>query len=412
MKPKAFQFNLSHLKYLTCLSLCICWTLFRISNLWAAPAVVAEQGLVEQDASISSPPPKEASKPKVGYKKGFFIESADGNYKLVIGGYAQFHFELEREGGETTYGFRIRRARLAFKGNLFTPRFTYKIQLDLANFKTDLLLDAYVNYEIIQNDLLNVTVGQQTIPYIRQHQISSSAQMFIDRSLASKEFINADDVDTDGDGVPDKLVKNGRDLGVQFHGMPFNKKLEYQVGIFNGHGTNTTNVNNDFLYMGRFVFNALGDVGYSYEGDYDYTEDLALFVGASANYNVRNISDDKVTSLGGETGLKYKGFAATGEFFYRNTKPGDTLLNTSNDVGYYAQAGYFVLPKRMEVALRASQVFLEGPKNDRGEFQVGINGFIYGNYLKLQTDYSYLPTNTADGLENNQRFRLRLQTKF
>ncbi|MDX1386580.1 MAG: hypothetical protein R3257_03245, partial [bacterium] len=76
------------------------------------------------------------------------------------------------------------------------------------------------------------------------------------------------------------------------------------------------------------------------------------------------------------------------------------------------QAGYFVIPKRMEVAVRASQVFLAGPQNDRGEFQFGINGFLYGKYLKLQTDYSYLPTNSLNGIEHNQRWRLRLQTKF
>ncbi len=360
--------------------------------------------------TVSSPAPKENK--MVGYDKGFFIQSADGNYKLVIGGYVQFDFNVDNFGGETNYGLRVRRARLAFKGNLFNPRFTYKFQFDFAKFQTELLLDAYVNYEIIQKDLLEVRIGQQTIPYIRQHQISSSAQQFVDRSLASKEFINADATDSDGDGVADKLVKNGRDLGVQIHGKPFGDKLEYQVGIFNGHGTNTINVNNDFLYMGRFVYNILGDAGYSYEGDLKDREHPALFLGGSANYNMRNISSDKVTSLGGEAGLKWKGFSTTGELFYRNTKPGDVLLSTTNDVGYYAQAGYFVLPKHLEVAVRASQVFLQGPKNDKGEFQFGINGFIYGNNLKLQSDYSYLPTNTKNGIENNHMYRLRLQTKF
>lgn len=377
-----------------------------------ASSVVAEKNINDAALNPPPPPPKKKGGPQVGYKNGFFIKSADGNYKLLIGSYFQFHFHLLNEGGETEYGFRMRRARLYFKGNAFSPRLKYKIQLDLVNFQTDLLLDAYINYEIIQNDLLNIQVGQQSIPYIRQQAISSTAQMFVDRALASREFVNDDDVDTDGDGVPDSLIKHGRDLGVQFHGQPFDKKLEYYAGVFNGHGMNTTNVNNDFLYMGRVVYNPMGYAGYSYEGDYSYHEDFALFVGVSANYNVRNISSDKVTSLGGETGLKYKGFSATGEFLFRNTKPGDTLLDTTNDIGYYAQAGYFVLPKKMEVAVRASQVFFEGPLNDRGEFQVGVNGFVYGNNLKLQTDYSYLPTNTVGGLENNHRYRLRLQTIF
>lgn len=387
-------------------------------TVWAGSSVTAlgspaSNDAVSTEATLPSAPKPEEKKAKVGYRKGkgFYIQSADGNYELRIGGYTQFQFNYDRAGGENTYGFRIRRARLYFRGHLFTPKFTYKFQFDFAKFKTELLLDAYVDYQILGNNL-RVRGGQQTIPYIRQHQISSSNQMFIDRSLASKEFINADDADTDGDGVPDKLVKNGRDLGVQFHGMPFDKKLEYQVGIFNGHGTNTTNINNDFLYMGRLVYNVLGFAGYGHEGDYEYHESPAFFLGGSANYNVRNISKDKVLSTGAETGIKYKGFAATGEFFYRNTKPGDTLLSETNDYGYYAQAGYFVLPKKMEVAARASQIFLDGLQNDKAEFQIGLNGFLFDQLLKLQTDYSVLPDNTINGIETGQRFRMRLQTKF
>lgn len=390
-------------------------------------SVIGEKDLAKtKKTAKSEPAPKPAAATKdsggkvetspeklVGYDKGFFIRTADGKYKLVIGGYVQFDTEYLRAAGENEVGFRIRRARLAFGGNLFTPKFTYKIQIDFAKFKTELLLDYFVNYDILKTpDLLEVRVGQQTVPYIRQHQVSSSEQEFIERSIASNEFLPADDQDSDGDGVADKLVKNGRDIGIQLHGKPFKKKMEYQVGIFNGHGTNTLNLNNDFLYAGRFVYNIVGDPGYSYEGDWEIRDTPAIALGASANYNQRTISTDKVTMAGGEGVLKWKGLAATGEFFYRNTKPGDTLFSTMNDYGYYAQVGYFVIPKRFEVGTRASQVFLAGPKNDMGEFELVLNGFLYGRNLKVQTDYSYLPTNTKNGIENNQRWRLRLQTKF
>lgn len=401
--------------------------LFGLILCLSSPAVQAKDSVVgERDlpgvSSQSSPRPSAGPssdggggsvEKMVGYKKGFFIQSRDGKYKLVIGGYGQFDLNLNRDGGETEVGFRIRRARLAFKGHLFTPRFKFKIQLDFAKFKTELFLDYYVTYDILRTPgLMEVRLGQQTIPYIRQHQISSSEQEFIERSLASNVFLPADDVDTTGDGVPDKQVKNGRDLGIQLFGKPFDKKMEYYVGIFNGHGTNTININNDFLYAGRLVYNIMGDPGYSYEGDWDISETPQLALGGSANYNVRNISSDKVVNVGGEGVLKWKGLAATGEFFFRNTNPGDTLLSTMNDYGYYAQLGYFVIPKRMELGARASEVFLAGPSNDMGEFEFVLSGFLYGRNLKVQTDYSYLPTNTKEGIENNQRWRLRFQTKF
>ncbi len=386
----------------------------------STPKVQAKKEKAPQQEVSPNPQPAEKKPVEEGEKKvvagykpgGFFIQSADEKYKLVIGAYVQFQFDFNRTGGENEYGFLIRRARLAFSGNLFTKKFTYKFQFDFAKFKTELLLDAYVNYEILSGQKLEVRAGQFTIPYIRQHQISSSAQMFVDRSLASRVFIMADDVDSDGDGVPDKLVNNGRDLGVMLHGKPFEKKMEYQVGIFNGHGTNTLNVNNDFLYMGRMVWNVKGDAGYKYESDFEFSKSPAVFIGGSGNYNVRNISKDQVVSAGAEAGLKYKGFSATGEFFFRNTQPGDTLLSTTNDYGYYLQGGYFIIPKRFEVAARASQVFLQGFQNDQGEYMFGMNGYIFEDRLKFQGDYSYVPEVTKDGVENNQRFRLRLQTKF
>ncbi|HKX12731.1 MAG TPA: porin [bacterium] len=354
---------------------------------------------------------KEVKAPKnAGYDKGFFIQTDDGKYKLVFSGYAQFHFEYDRNKGENKFGFRVRRARLTFAGNIINKSLTYKFQIDLVKFKDELLLDAYVNYKFYEQ--LEVRFGQQTVPYIRQHWVSSSEQMFIDRSLASIEFINAIDQDTDKDGLPDKRVRNGRDVGLMVHGRANGKKLEYYAGIFNGSGTNTINVNNDFLYAARAVYNIKGDFGYS-ESDYDFTTSPAFFFGASGFYNEVDLSADKLSQLGAETGVKYKGLAMTGELFYRNTKPGDVELSKTNDYGYYAQAGYFVMPKRIEVAARASQIFLEGLQNDKAEFQLGLNGYpLKSKNLKLQSDYSVLPTATKTGIETSQRFRLRLQTKF
>ncbi len=381
---------------------------------------VVGQKTLKADKKTEAPAPAPAPAPEVkaeaqkepktaGYDKGFFIQSPDGKYKIVFNGYAQFHLEYDREEGKNNIGFRVRRARLSWAGNLAGKNLTYKFQIDLVKFKDELLLDAYMNYKFYE--ALEVRFGQFTIPWIRQHQISSSAQEFVDRSLASNEFLVFHDTDSDKDGVPDKRIRNGRDIGLMIHGKPFDKKLEYQAGIFNGSGTNSVNINNHMVYSARAVYNIRGQAGYE-EGDYAYTEDPALYFGSSGNYFVSDLTNDKVTQFGAETGLKWKGLSVQGEFFYRNTKPGDTTLTKTNDFGYYAQAGYFVVKKKLELAARASMVFLEGIQNDKGEFQAGLNYFILGQYLKMQTDYSVLPTNTKDGVQTAQKWRLRLQTKF
>lgn len=352
--------------------------------------------------------PKEEVK-VAGYNKGFFIQTQDGKYRLNINGYSQFQLTYDRVGGENTFGFQVKNIRLTFSGNIATKNLTYKLQMDLAKFKDELLLDAWTQYRFNSN--VEIRVGQQDVPWQRQSIISSSNLEFADRSIATTEFLNTQAQDTDKDGVPDKLVKNGRDIGVVVQGTPFNKKLEYNVGFFNGSGTNSTNFNNSLLYTGRAVWNIRGEVNYE-EGDFANTQKLAAYFGASGNYNTRDLSNDKVTQLGSEAGLKYKGLALQGEFYYRHLKPGDSSLATTNDTGYYAQAGYFVIPKHLETVARASQVFIEGLQNDKAEFEAGLNYYGLGQHIKLQGDYAVLPNNTKNGVETSQRFRLKLQTKF
>lgn len=363
--------------------------------------------------STSAPAtPDKVEEPKkiAGYDKGFFIQSPDGKYRLNINGYLQGLFGYDRQGGENAVGFRVQNARITFSGHLATKKLTYKLQLNLVKFKDELLLDAWMDYRFME--AVGIRFGQQDIPWIRQTIISSSNLEFVDRSLATIEFLNAQDVDSDKDGIADKQTRNGRDMGLVVQGTPFNKKMEYNIGLFNGSGTNTTNFNNHLLYTARAVYNIMGDFGYE-EGDYSFSETPQAFFGGSGNYNVRDFTDRKITQLGAETGLKYKGFSAQGEFFFRNSSPGTTTLGTTNDFGYYAQVGYFAVPKHLEVAARASQVFLEGLQNDKSEFMLGLTGYpLNTKVLRMQTDYSVLPENTKDGLETSQRLRVQVQTKF
>jgi len=374
----------------------------------AATAAPAPAPVPEVKAEAPAPPAKEEVK-TAGYKKGFYIQTQDEKYRMQINGYAQFELDYDRDAGKNAFGFKVKNVRLTFSGNLATKKLTYKLQVDFAKFKDELLLDAWTQYKF--NDMVEIRVGQQDVPWIRQAIISSSALEFTDRSIATLEFLNAQAQDTDKDGKPDKLVKNGRDVGVVVQGKPFKNKLEYNVGFFNGSGTNSSNFNNHLLYTGRAIYNIAGEAGYE-EGDFAYSEKPAAYFGSSGNYNVRDLTNDKVTQFGAETGFKFKGLALQSEFFYRHLKPGDNTLVATNDYGYYAQAGYFVIPKHLEVNARASQVFLEGLQNDKAEFAAGMNYYVLGQHIKLQSDYTVLPANTKNGVETSQRWRLKLQTKF
>ena len=72
----------------------------------------------------------------VGYEKGFYIQSPDKDYRLVIGGYTQGYFErkfLDSKSDSDT--FRVRRARLKFAGNVFSKNVQYELEYDFAGNK-------------------------------------------------------------------------------------------------------------------------------------------------------------------------------------------------------------------------------------------------------------------------------------
>ena len=343
-----------------------------------------------------------------GYDKGFYIKTKDEKFKLNISSYAQFMYEFHHfddPAGDDSNTFRVRRARLTFSGNIFTKKLGYKFQLDLTK---PALLDAFFDYKAF-GDALIIRAGQYTIPMNRQQIISSSKQQFNDRSLASAEFIPGVEIDANKDGTVEKTNKDGRDIGLMVHGKVLKKKLDYQVAAMNAAGINTTNVNNEFLYAARASYNILGDYGYS-ESDIERSDDPAVFVGGHGIYNVGEVTQDKILQGGFESGMKWKGLSLQGEFMVRNTNK--MTATDKRDYGYYAQAGYFLIPKKFEVAARASQIFFEGARNDKAEFSLGLNYFIFKQNVKLQSDYSWLPDNTATGVENNHRVRLKLQTAF
>lgn len=60
------------------------------------------------------------------------------------------------------------------------------------------------------------------------------------------------------------------------------------------------------------------------------------------------------TQLVGEIGFKYKGFSMFSEYYWRKR----TGVGNANliDQGFFAQTGYFLIPKKLEVAGRYSLV--------------------------------------------------------
>jgi hypothetical protein len=392
------------------------------------------------------------AKLKAGYgKKGFYLESLDGKFHLAMSGRVQVLYTFnDREsdvnttatttspGDRDTSSFRLRRGRLVWDGHAFTKDLKYHLNLETPGTTQGThLLDYYVNYSGLPEIGKYVAIkgGQFKVPFSRQRLNSSSSFQLIDRSIVNDEF-NLD-----------------RDVGVDFHRNLFGEKFEYHLGIFTGHGTNrrTENADNNMLYVGRIAWHPFGFFDYK-ETDYDHSKSLMATVGFAAAHNaggeirtgaVRTaVSDDLYMNLFTiDGGLKYKGFSLLTEAFLRSLREPagvSTRSNRTNGIGYMVQGGYFVIPKRLEVASRYAWLDREFNKDKDDvailvgegttrrtlgsdeEITFGLNYYFNGHKNKLQADVSrldqgFLRTSSASLVNDDKetwRFRLQYQLAF
>jgi phosphate-selective porin OprO/OprP len=146
-------------------------------------------------------------------KSGFSIKSADGAYRLRIGGYAQLdsRFFLDEKQRSTVDTFILRRVRPILEGTV-AKIFDFRIMPDFGAGQT-VLQDAYVEGRF--SPAFRVRAGKFKPPVGLERLQSGADLLFVERSL------------------PTNLVPN-RDLGVQIAGDLAGGVASYQVGVFNG----------------------------------------------------------------------------------------------------------------------------------------------------------------------------------
>ena len=79
--------------------------------------------------------------------------------------------------------------------------------------------------------------------------------------------------------------------------------------------------------------------------------------------------------------------------------------------GYNAQVGKFLIPKHLEVAARADGLIFDGAAANQYEYSTGLNYFIVGHGIKLQSDYAVLLNSRGQDL-NDHRIRVQMQVVF
>ena len=304
--------------------------------------------------------------------------------------------------GSSKGSFRIRRAKTELTGWVWRRELTYELQLSWAGAEpgtstTSPLEDFILNWDASKNQRFQIAVGQFKVPLGRQEMTSSNRLEFADRDLLSGEF------------------SRGRDVGVQLWGLLGKGKVEYRAGLFNGNpAARPENDNDKYQFNARLMFQPFGDVRYS-ESDFESRDGKPLLAVAGEyernnQHGSTNIDDLDTRIFGLDAVFKYHGLFLFAEYFARHRTPETSPEFDSN--GFHAQAGYFLIRDRLEVAARWAGYDPSDliPDNDRKEVGGVVNYYFNRHNLKLQADFRQIDD---DGRETkNQELRVQAQVVF
>lgn len=377
--------------------------------------------------------------PKFG--KGIRILGQDSTYYAKIGFRFQNLFVSEwdvlnddlSQSKFQNADLMVRRSRLKFDGWAFSPKVKWKLELALSNRDNgggatstefnraaNIVLDAYVDWNFWKN--FSIKFGQGKLPGNRERVVSSGNLQLVDRSRLNSRYNIDRDVGF--------YLSNWTKLGEQFW-------IKQVAGVSQGEGRNITSGHHSgFNYTYRMEFLPFGK--FQSKGDYvgssikkEQKPKLAIGVTYDNNQNaVRNrgqlgsfIQDSTGAYFGknlntfmADMMFKYKGFSMMAEFANKETSDlSPFVFDGSNNLigtfytgsGFNIQAGY-MLKSNWEPVFRYTSM---NPQvaNDEVQYTLGLNKFVVGHKLKVQTDFTY---RAIDGSDDQLMFRTQLDIHF
>jgi phosphate-selective porin len=374
-------------------------------------------------------------------KPQIYVTPRASEFKLVLGGYIQMNLEdgevsaFEGRFGQTALKdrFRLRRTRINLTGD-FAENFDFKVEGEFENSdginanRTDFSgTDIYVNYH--QFAEANVKAGQWKAPFGLEQLTPDPTLIIIERSL------------------PTGAITPERQVGAQIWGKPFatiwpaqKDLLTYYAGIFNGNGRNVgINDNNNFMYVGRLelmpfkgkifgqdsslklggdVLNSRDDKGTN------ISQSLNLLVNSDGSLSPFTLPGaDERTAWSTDAWFNLGPFDLIGEYLQEKVNgrtvngvpPGFDNFTTN---GFYVTAAYYLIPKKLQAAVRWEQLN-PGQRGNDGIHSItgGLNYYIHGDDLKLMANYihtwsDFRQANPQFGDDQFDEVIVRLQLMF
>lgn len=233
---------------------------------------------------------------------------------IKFSGYVMSQYQYSDQDSKESNSFNIRMVRMALEGRLMKD-FYWKVQLQANGNTSDLgssprMVDAFAEWQ--KYEAFKIKAGQFKRPFTFENPMHPITQGFMGYSQNVSKLAGFSD-------RTGEHASNGRDIGVQIQGDLIKNAagrnlLHYQVGVFNGQGTNRKDVDQRKDVIGGIWVSpvkglrigAFGWTGSSArKGTWDVTD---------ANHNVVKNEDGSVKTQSGVRSLSKNRYAFSAEY--------------------------------------------------------------------------------------------------
>lgn len=397
------------------------------------PAPAVPQPVIEEKAE-----PKKDEKPAVHikYDGGLKFSTDDDQYEMKLQFRNQMRFQATRSFAEETPtrhnqwldSFLIPRSRLQAEGHLFGKANRYKLELALGDQGNFAFIKDMFMEKRLPGSGTYVRFGQWKRPFNRPEIVSDFSSTFNERSIQNEQ------------------TGAGRDLGLAIHNEYDRSPegVEWVIGVFNGFSGSSdrptwttgcvqnpatlaitcvnsrpTTVPADFepAIVARLGYNSPKSKGYS-ESDLEGGA-LRYSIGGSYKVDLANFTgrDNMQQGFEVDANIKAHGFSLLAA--------ADVMLDNGDlfgdpEYGFVVQPAMFVLPKKLEGALRFALVTGATRPGAAGGFvetsqieaRAAINWYWYGHTLKLANDAGFLVFTSDELVSHQPTFQLRMMMQL
>ena len=372
-----------------------------------AQAKSLEDLLVEKGVITQGEAQAHSNGSNVYWDGGTRVEFPETGFDVQINTQLQTRYEYfdgdSDAGVDNASSFEVHRAKLVLSGHVLNKQFSYMLETSFQGHLTELqsrqlggdrspaLQDAYIQWQPCDNGHLKL--GQFKPKLNRAFNNHSAKMQFADRSIVSLAVFAPRSKGAEGQwGFADNRFILG--------GQVFN-------GFSDGEGFNAAG--NDTNHFGGVYGRAsiLGELDPYAEGDVEWSDSanldmgFAYFYGEQNNPSLAPAVDTEGNFLSVDSNFKMKGWGVHGEFLWASLEEDVGPEIDVETLGGTLQVGYFIVPKKFELAARYGYLDCDDGKGYTGgcalapsdtvnEVSVSANYFWWEHSMKAQLGYEYI----------------------